>query len=560
MLPIVFILQFAAASAGAFLAHLPLNMTRNTSDPEFKKALLDELEVLGADLSSSTKKRVDQIEDALRPMFTAMPKNHYGKLSHDSVKYILRRLFIHRQGWVIEGLEPTGEKLDPTTASPILEDRAPEMVREVLNRHIGTRGSGLHELAVIGAMMEHLIFEDMLGRLQQAYTAKRISPDELVTSSKAQDLISLHMASFIRARDVSGWTVKQVNNFQRLIYTLYPHWDAIVPLMREVQEQVAPNLEQLSFDDVARVAVEIHNKFASWQHEMCDNTLAHLLEIEEGSTGRVRLVDFYDAALHKGRYQFTETITYLRHLGTLDETDELNPRVIIPNYVIGRSNCIARTGYYSVCCLDKCESLFGDLEHKLSTDSSTPGDIISAMENEASPFAGERSSLLRRRLDEIATHHGGFIPLHGRLFAQWMHLAYPHDCAYPHKSGTVYYSSMERWEKETGERSGSTIEEIQHWSKHLSEIATKRNVTETRVEEDHLSGMWTMEEELVTAWKPSNAVPSERAYSFALADVDFKRGAVLALVVVGFVFARFVGLAGLKGRRLDKRSVDKWCV
>ena len=36
----------------------------------------------------------------------------------------------------------------------------------------------------------------------------------------------------------------------------------------------------------------------------------------------------------------------------------------------------------------------------------------------------------------IASHQGGKIPLHGRLFAQWMHHVYPRDYAYPHLSGT----------------------------------------------------------------------------------------------------------------------------
>merc|ERR1719203_373755 len=44
---------------------------------------------------------------------------------------------------------------------------------------------------------------------------------------------------------------------------------------------------------------------------------------------------------------------------------------------------------------------------------------------------------LLRRLDEVAAHHGGRVPLHGRLFAQWMHYAYPRECRYPHVSGAT---------------------------------------------------------------------------------------------------------------------------
>merc|ERR1719409_1156545 len=32
----------------------------------------------------------------------------------------------------------------------------------------------------------------------------------------------------------------------------------------------------------------------------------------------------------------------------------------------------------------------------------------------------------------IAARNGGEVPLHGRMFAQWLHYAFPHECPYPH--------------------------------------------------------------------------------------------------------------------------------
>merc|ERR1719392_276249 len=105
-----------------------------------------------------------------------------------------------------------------------------------------------------------------------------------------------------------------------------------------------------------------------------------LLEMEDSGTGRVKLGDFYGAAVHKGRHQFTETINYLRQIGSLDESDPSSPRVIIPNYVSGLSNCIARTQYYSVCCLDDCEPLFYKLEQELGKPEPTPAEVITIVE------------------------------------------------------------------------------------------------------------------------------------------------------------------------------------
>jgi len=33
------------------------------------------------------------------------------------------------------------------------------------------------------------------------------------------------------------------------------------------------------------------------------------------------------------------------------------------------------------------------------------------------------------------------VPLHGRLFAQWLHYVFPHECPFPHKNGAVSAST-----------------------------------------------------------------------------------------------------------------------
>merc|ERR1719310_1687163 len=77
------------------------------------------------------------------------------------------------------------------------------------------------------------------------------------------------------------------------------------------------------------------------------------------------------------------------------------------------------------------------------------------------------SAPLRARLEEVAKHHNDMIPLHGRLFAQWLHYAFPQECPYPHMSGTV--------SKRTGpllpEESQATEEEIKQ---HIESEAGRR--------------------------------------------------------------------------------------
>lgn len=63
------------------------------------------------------------------------------------------------------------------------------------------------------------------------------------------------------------------------------------------------------------------------------------------------------------------------------------------------------------------------------------------------------------RLDEIAAGNGGRVPLHGRLFAQWMHHAYPRECPRPHEDGAVGPQTPDEWMKESGHASTRASEE-----------------------------------------------------------------------------------------------------
>lgn len=39
---------------------------------------------------------------------------------------------------------------------------------------------------------------------------------------------------------------------------------------------------------------------------------------------------------------------------------------------------------------------------------------------------------MAERLQQIADQNGGEVPLHGRLFSEWLHFAFPNECPYPH--------------------------------------------------------------------------------------------------------------------------------
>merc|ERR1719213_697509 len=213
---------------------------------------------------------------------------------------------------------------------------------------------------------------------------------------------------------------------------------------------------ELDFSLVARVAERVGEQFGSHQDQECQQIKASLVAMEEPGTGRVRLSDFYKPAIG-GQWQFQESVAYLRQLGALDETDVDKPRVIIANYISSPSNCIASSSFYSVCCMDECEGLLGRLERQIAAPEATASRVATLVA-ELSPQ--KLSASLLGRLEEIAAGHGGNVQLHGRLFAQWMHHAFPRECPYPHLSGTTNPQTPDEWLESTGEETTATEEEM----------------------------------------------------------------------------------------------------
>jgi hypothetical protein len=173
--------------------------------------------------------------------------------------------------------------------------------------------------------------------------------------------------------------------------------------------------------------VELAKQYGEWQNSFCRTMKSALTDLDPAGHGVVPLSVLY--AQPKGAFwNFQESPDYLRTIGALDETTAGNPKVYITNYVQGPSNCIASSSYYSVCCLSECDHVMTELEHHVSDSAASPEkllDVIGRLSDEVLP------SGLESKLEAIAAHHDGKVPLHGRLFAQWLHFALPQECPYP---------------------------------------------------------------------------------------------------------------------------------
>merc|ERR1740129_1101767 len=249
-------------------------------------------------------------------------------------------------------------------------------------------------------------------------------------------------------------------------------------------------MEEFTFGRVIDEVQGLNDRLGSFQDIECRSLKAGLADMEYKNTGRVLLSDFYDAGL-KGEFLFIEHVDYLRKLGALDETDPQHPSVIIVNYLASPANCLASTNFHSVCCFDECEGLMGHLERSVAAPTATPGriaELVAGLRSDSVDAPRILPAALVSRLGEIADHHDGLVPLHGRLFAQWMHHAYPLECPYPHAAGTTQPLTPDEWMDENG------VEQVEA-PKAEREVHIKPDLPSSWEKSDELP--WEAVEELV---------------------------------------------------------------
>eukprot|EP00427_Karlodinium_veneficum_P013533 CAMPEP_0169072182 /NCGR_PEP_ID=MMETSP1015-20121227/6057_1 /TAXON_ID=342587 /ORGANISM="Karlodinium micrum, Strain CCMP2283" /LENGTH=572 /DNA_ID=CAMNT_0009131319 /DNA_START=93 /DNA_END=1811 /DNA_ORIENTATION=+ len=502
------------ANANAFLGRLQPQQATAVLGAHTEQALLAELEsALGSGHRHGTEKRIKRIEQMLKPMFGAMAKNEHGNLGPAAAGYMLHRVFVQRHGWFIRALEPgNGSYAAWNTSTPtsVLEERVPAHITKLFEDRLGLHGLGLRELAILAATLEHMVHVEALQRLNVSYKGAGYSLEDTLSNDEAIAVLDMYMAIYILGfmhEDLGTLTGEVAKEMHAHILELYPTWPDTQQFLREVHTSVAPKRDYFYYNDVETVIAEIGERYGRFQDIECRQLKDWLVESEDtsaGGAGRVRISDFYGRALHDGKWQFSESLDYLRTLGALDESDASNPRVIIPNYISGPSNCVASSAYYSVCCVDECESILGQIEEGLAAPQALPSkitDLVSMIPSATMPSNRSLSPWLHQRLAEVADHHGGRVPLHGRLFAQWLHYAYPRECQFPHVSGTVNPQRPE----DILMASNGTDEEIsaseEEMKRFIEEAAPKKpRVPGVELDINEESGMWSLDEELVV-WR-----------------------------------------------------------
>jgi hypothetical protein len=502
------ILRFILASAlaghchsNAFLKAKDLH--ERVSEEDIQTSLLEEVEgTLG---TGSAGNRLRLLEATLKPMYDALPKNEHGNLGHSVVRFALHRLFVLRHGWNIKGLGRNVEESNITSPAGVLKDHVPTYIQNIFEKRLGDKGLGLHDLAVMASTLEHLIHKEAVTKLGQIYKVFKVFPTKRVSERIANEMLDTFMMAHILGEDLRNMTLFDARSLNSNMPELFLPWPATQKFVRRIRSSMVQNAvggsPALDFSFLAKVVKAVGEEFGSFQDIECRQLKQVLTKMEFAASGRVRLSDFYRPSLGAA-WQFEESVPYLRQLGALDESDSNGASVVIVNYLHSQTNCIAASGYYSVCCKDECESLFGLLEEKIAAPEATPAAIVTIVESMASATVNSSRKLsakMLQYLDDIAALHQGLVPLHGRLFAQWMHHAYPRECPYPHKSGTTRQQTADEWFLESGIESLATEKEMFEFSK---------SAAPPPVEDYEGLLPWSTEEELLVSRKAPPTAPT----------------------------------------------------
>lgn len=403
---------------------------------------------------ADSQHRVPEYEEAMRQMYATLPKNEAGLLTHQMVRYALHRFFLNRHGWFVRGLEPKNASYVPPPGRKLfVKEWVPDYLQTQLEQaEVG--GTDLHGIAVLAATLEDLIRHELSQRMGLVYQLHH-QPMNNVTQKEAEDLLYTYMITFALGNNFTLIDETKLTKKRQNFAKKYRGYDRTMKWFvktmtgyfgRKVKQgDVTP--EQVDFATTAEAVYELAGSYHEYNDNECEDLRATLKGLEGRRAGRVRLSTFYNMSF-SSHWKFVESADYLRVTGALDESDPKAPSVIISNYLLSRANCLDASNLFSVCCRNTCDDLLTHLEQELGSHSATPAliaDLVSKLSSKFVEAPRVLPDLLLTRLEDIARNHGGEVPLHGRLFSQWMHHAYPLECPFPHELGNVNPETYEEW-------------------------------------------------------------------------------------------------------------------
>jgi len=345
----------------------------------------------------------------------------------------------------------------------------PSYLQGVLEQHVGANGVDLHAIAALALSLEGFIGREATTRFDRI--KERLDISQYATEEEFKEALSAFLMVFHDDSTMLDESKPEFRNSLSNFKKVYAYWNDSVGFIDASFHKGAQWTDQ-GLVDVEKSG-QIIQTMGTQFHELNDmqcRELKKLLISREEVPGRMRLTTFYNLSEFTDWY-FVETPGYLRSLGALDEYEPSIQRVITTNYIQSMPNCIDSSSFFSVCCRNECEDLMAHLEKNFSAplaDSELLLQLVAALPSDTVTAPREIPKYLQDQLKQIARMNHGKVPLHGRLFAQWMHHAYPRECPYPHTSGLAHPFTADEWMQQKGE--ATTFKSREHVKEYVRSV------------------------------------------------------------------------------------------
>jgi len=470
---------------------------------DLHESLQDLLVVAHHGGNAAVAQRLSNIESSIARTFQALPKNAVGRLAPRPVRHLVHNYFAKEHGWQIQGLEPHGMRTNASELfeTGILQDKSPALVEQLVEAHQSDRGLDIADVAAMIVMLERLVLDESTNLLHVAYYLNGVSASEELDSTELHEILRSYLLLVEMGVRGNHEDIELHQEIKARVAAFGKGWPTLVEFENEAVMVYDYNMKHLtnpfdmelfSFEMAAQMADDLAQRYGKWQNNECGRMKDDLMAMDVDGSGLIPLSTFYIRS-DKREYQFTESEEYLREISAIDDSWHVEPRVRIANYVAGPSNCIASSKYYSVCCLNECDGLLNELEGSIRAPAASPERIAELVGNltSSSMLASKSvSTELRSKLHWIAERNHGEVPMHGRLFAQWLHHAFPYECPFPHLSEDGSELTAQHW------LGGKAIASVEKRANHV-ETVDERLISESDEEVQPTESLYWSEEEVL---------------------------------------------------------------
>lgn len=470
-----------------------------------------------------------EIQAWMEPSFRALPKVAKGRVGLRGAAHLVH-LFFNTNFGINFGLQ-NGNPFhrDPVKALAevsLVQTRAPKLSRAMAGL---PATYSLPELAAYVAVLQRLIIKEIRIALKVAWrlrnhTANAQLPPKELRRVLSSALILLHDWDrvLLQPSTLKQWTdaaiIRRFRLHEQAATQNVESWKQLKKYVAETTRRALPLEERYSFKSAMPAFLELFRTYGSFQNLDCQDMKTVLRGLDETGHGRVSLEAFYSVPeVPNSRFYFRESSQKLDGLGLVDWSLWM-PRVVATNYVDGAHNCVAPNPHFSICCIDECGSLLRQMEAGVEAPTSSPEKLLDIAKQLT--LRGNLTKELEDRLYEIAHANGGQVSLHGRLFAQWLHLWQPYKCAYPQLPGFQSDPALWRDRKYTW-----NVQEKESFVSSLSALPKQS------LHNSNLLAWWSDEESLPLSETASDGwCSTDRAIAYFF---SFQFAAQLLIVISG---------------------------